>query len=356
MNTSPTSVRYPDVEWVVQYPGGLNVAETIFNLLRAANVPFEECQLWYTTASWIWGGVDQSAVAAGGGEYGPSDDIDETLARNEAMLVHASRWVTVLPDFGGACYRHYLDVLDRRGGITLPDPAQLKPAQGRSVPKPDVSNMTPSNEEVTVAEYTREINEAVSAQRTYMKRSLMLQARFLQEFTTAKNGVGAAYLQQWGLHAEVDPLAVKRWIDTGAPVNGLSRINYGDGFEHWETPLLTALVDERVNVADSLLANGANVDAANFYVDEKNVTLAHTALHMMSARADVESVRYLLAAGASANRRTTEGATPLSLAAAEDDPATVLLLLDAGANPADTDFFGRTPLSRSGERTRGLLE
>lgn len=356
MTTSPKAVRYPDVEWVVQYPGGLNVAETIFNLLRAADVPLEECRLWYTTASWIWGGVDESNVAAGSREYGPSDDIDETVARNEAMLVHASRWVTVLPDFGGACYRYYLDILDRMGGISLPDPGQIQPENGRSVSELDVGGQLPSRQEATVDEYSREITAAVSAQRTYMKLSLMLQASSLQEFTMAKNGVGAAYLQQWGLHAEVDPGAVKRWIDTGAPVNGLSKIDYGDGLEHWETPLLTALIDERLNVADSLLANGANVDAANFYVDERNVILAHTALHMMSARADVESVRYLLAAGADVSRRTTDGATALSFAAAEDDPATVLLLLEAGANPADTDFFGRTPLSRSGQRARGLLE
>ena len=38
--------------------------------------------------------------------------------------------------------------------------------------------------------------------------------------------------------------------------------------------LLTALVDERIAVADALLAQGADVDAPNFYNDE-NLSLIH---------------------------------------------------------------------------------
>ena len=210
--------------------------------------------------------------------------------------------------------------------------------------------------EATVARYTMEINEALTAQQKFAQSSLTSEAGYHHGLTMTENGPGLTYNRQWGLHAEVDPAAVTKWISTGAPVNGLWKINYGDRLEHWETPLLTALVDERVNVADSLIASGANVDAPNFYKDENNVTLAHTALHMMAARADAEHVRYLLAAGADVNRRTTDGATPLALAAAEDDPAIVVLLLNRGASPTDADFFGRTPRSRSGEQTRALLQ
>ena len=208
----------------------------------------------------------------------------------------------------------------------------------------------------TVARYTRAMESAMSAQQAFVHSSLVSEAGYFHGLTRTETGqYGLTYNRQWGLHAEADALAVAEWVRIGAPLDGLWKIHYGDDLEHWETPLLTALVDERVAVAQALLAAGADVDAPNFYIDENKVTLAHTALHMMVARGEIGHVRRLIDAGADVNRQTTDGATPLALAAADDAVAIVRALLDAGADTKIGDFFGRTPVSRSGPQTRALL-
>jgi hypothetical protein len=206
-----------------------------------------------------------------------------------------------------------------------------------------------------VQQYTDGIDKAIADQRAFVHSSLFAEAGYLHGLTHTDSGLGLTHNRQWGLHIEDSGSAVKEWKRIGAPLDGLWRIHYGDGLEHWETPLLTALVDERIEVADALLAFGANVDAPNCYIAENGTTLAHTALHMMVTRGEKSHVRRLIAAGADVNRRTTDGVSPLSLAASEDLREVTALLLENGADPTLVDFFGRSALDRAGPQTRHLL-
>ena len=94
------------------------------------------------------------------------------------------------------------------------------------------------------------------------------------------------------------------------------------------SPLIQALVDDNVTLANVLLEAGAEVDtldtitplyAAQEYVGKKK------ARHAM--------LRKLLAAGSQVDQATQDGTTTLMLAAYNGDVRSAQILLDAGADP-----------------------
>lgn len=159
---------------------------------------------------------------------------------------------------------------------------------------------------------------------------------------------------QYGLHYARTGADVLLLLRDGAPIDGVALIDYEDGAQHFETPLLTALVDERREVAHALMRAGADVDAPNGVFFEHG-GFGHSALHMMVQRRDYEGTRTLIAAGADVNRQTTLGSTPLYFAASIDDPFLVRNLLDAGARAMIRDLEGGLPADVAGPRTRDLL-
>lgn len=193
--------------------------------------------------------------------------------------------------------------------------------------------------------------------------------RLLREYSTldvARNDqlayesrslLGSFYAQMGliGLHFVETRADVLAHLSDGAPVDGVRKIEYEDEIEHWETPLLAALVDGRYAVADALIEAGADPDAPNAARFPSGQGFAHAALHMMVQRGDEEGVRRLIAAGADVNKQTTPGSTPLHLAAEIDSPRIVSMLMRAGADPRIPDLAGALPSAGAGMSTRGLL-
>lgn len=159
----------------------------------------------------------------------------------------------------------------------------------------------------------------------------------------------------YGLHYVETAAEVQLLLREGAPINGSALIEYGDPIQHWETPLLTALVDERRVVARELIRSGADVDAPNAAIFLSGGGFGHSALHMMIERRDYDGVQLLISAGADVNRQTTLGSTPLYFAASADDPELVNVLLNAGAWPQIPDLEGTLPAETAGPSTRHLF-
>lgn len=209
------------------------------------------------------------------------------------------------------------------------------------------SNSTPRAQEGPAATRARIMREYASLdtareqQQAYASRSLI--------------GEFVSQMGQYGLHGADTAAEVQFCLRDGAPIDGAALINYGDDVQHWETPLLTALVDERLEVAHALIRAGANVDAPNAAIFPNGGGFGHTALHALIQRKDRRGVQTLIAAGADVNRQTTVGSTPLYFAASIDDPDLVRILLDAGAQPQIPDLTGTLPLDAAGPRTRHLL-
>ena len=108
-----------------------------------------------------------------------------------------------------------------------------------------------------------------------------------------------------------------------------------DGF----TPLALAAFFGQRDVAQWLLANGADVNAV-----ARNPT-GYTPLTGAVARGDAEIVRLLLSHGANATHRYGAGYSALHQAAANGKLEIVKLLLDHGAAPSALTDDGQTPLS-----------
>lgn len=185
------------------------------------------------------------------------------------------------------------------------------------------------------------LDAAMNQQRSFESRSLL----------------GELYAAQGldGLHSAESQLDVQYMLQQDAPIDGLKLIDYGDDLQHWETPLLTSLIDQRSEVAASLIALGAAVDAPNAIRFPNGNGFGHTALHMLIARGERGGAVSLIEAGADLNCQTTEGATPLHFAAMEDDEETIVALLRAGASPRVRNFAGSMPIGLAGPKTRPLL-
>lgn len=164
-----------------------------------------------------------------------------------------------------------------------------------------------------------------------------------------------AAVGMYGLHYAKTGAEVALLLSDGAPIDGVALIEYGDDIQHWETPLLTAFVDGRLEVADRLISSGADVDAPNGAFFQYGGGFGHSALHMLIQRRDYIGTQRLIAAGADVNRQTTLGSTPLYFAASIDDPELVRILLEAGARPQVRDLKGGLPVEIAGPMTRHLL-
>lgn len=191
------------------------------------------------------------------------------------------------------------------------------------------------------AQYEALLNEAMSAQRSFDSRSLLSEQD--------------AALGQAGLHFVSAASDVESLLSHGAPINGVRRIDYGDQLQHLETPLLTAFIDQRFEVAGTLVRFGADVNAPNAALFPDGRVLAHTALHMLASRKEQVGARVLIEAGADVNLQTTWGTTPLHFAAENDDTETVSRLLSAGARTDIRDLNGALPIDQAGPASRRLL-
>ena len=73
--------------------------------------------------------------------------------------------------------------------------------------------------------------------------------------------------------------------------------------------------------------------------------IGNTALHWAALRGHLESIEFLLVAGAAVNARNSSKATPLHKAASSGQLAAVQRLLDAGADATVRDDDGASPRS-----------
>lgn len=207
-----------------------------------------------------------------------------------------------------------------------------------------------ASQQAAVMRHYTSLDAAVAAQRQFASRSLISEG-------------WAAMGEQWGLHAVNSRHEVAQLLQQGAPIDGVARIEYGDGRQHMETPLLTALIDGRLEAVAALLDHGANVDAPNAVMSPPGGGFGHMALHMMAQRGDDAAVARLISARADVNARTTLGTSALHLAAGGDYARIVVLLLRAGADPRVREFnsdfpggLGDRPVDQAGRATRQLLE
>jgi ankyrin repeat protein len=146
---------------------------------------------------------------------------------------------------------------------------------------------------------------------------------------------------------------VKRWIEKGADVNYKSKIS-------GNTPLYLAAEYCHRDIAELLIANGADVNSSNRggwsilgevgreHFDEFLALkmAGMTPLHAAAAStcSHYGALELLIANGADVNARTDSGVTPLHMAADSGLPYAVELLIANGADVNARDQIGRTPL------------
>lgn len=121
---------------------------------------------------------------------------------------------------------------------------------------------------------------------------------------------------------------IQRLLDNGANANGLP----GED----STPLMVAIENRRLDVAEAIIDHGAlvNIRAAN----------GMSALHLAAATGLAET-KFLLDAGADIEAvESLTGGTPLSYACMQGDVETVRLLLERGANPCAKTLTGHSIL------------
>ena len=99
---------------------------------------------------------------------------------------------------------------------------------------------------------------------------------------------------------------------------------------------MMAVRTDQVGVAELLLANGADVNAADL--------AGVTSLHVAAAYGRIRLVELLLAHGAAVDAKASIGETPLFWAASFGQAYVIALLVKHGASLATHDRTGRTPL------------
>ncbi len=105
------------------------------------------------------------------------------------------------------------------------------------------------------------------------------------------------------------------------------------------TPLILAVYNNSVDVADFLLQNGAKANAKD--------AAGNTALMGVSFKGHTELAERLIDAGADVNERNSNGATALTFAATFGHLAIAEMLLKKGADTDVKDARGKTPLDHA---------
>jgi hypothetical protein len=234
-----------------------------------------------------------------------------------------------------------------RGGTQVPTQAAPTVLETADSARGMLASVNPEAQAASASKRTRligtyaSLDAARAAQRRFDSMSLA---------SELFSGTG-----QWGLHHAANGPDVQYFLRQGAPINGVKLIEWGDGHQHWETPMLTAFVDGRLDVARALIDRGADVDAPNSIVLPSGGGFAHTTLHMLVTSGKASHATALIAAGADVNRQTTLGWTPLHFAAQNDDVEMVRVLVRAGADPNIVDLDGDSPERLAGLRTSALL-
>lgn len=96
------------------------------------------------------------------------------------------------------------------------------------------------------------------------------------------------------------------------------------------------------------LGSGAQIQAilkANPSARDARTGLGSTPMHLAATNPDLSALKALIAAGADANVKDSEGVTPLHLAAYTQRASHAQVLLEAGADPSVKSNAGRDPLS-----------
>src|SRR5437870_3697267 len=127
---------------------------------------------------------------------------------------------------------------------------------------------------------------------------------------------------------EGDVGELTRLVSRGVPAN----VRDVNGF----TPLMAAVVNDRVPAARALLERGAEINART------RGGITSLMLGIINDRPD--AVKLLLERGADVNAQSGSGWTALSFAVWRGDDALVRVLLDHGAKPNLVDKQGWTPL------------
>ena len=170
------------------------------------------------------------------------------------------------------------------------------------------------------------------------------------------DGTSAILVATYRGHHEVAQWLIEQGADldifgaaaTGAleRVNGLLAENPALALAHspdgW-TPLHLAAHFGRKNVADALLAGGAEVDALS------SNDLTNTPLHAAIAGHEDAVAGLLLANGADIDAVDGQGNTALHLASHDDEPDIIKLLIIHGAEVNPRNHVGKTPLGQAAE-------
>lgn len=139
-----------------------------------------------------------------------------------------------------------------------------------------------------------------------------------------------------------DLFAMHCFLWKGADVNAKKDDYYG------RTPLHWAAIDGQVDVAELLIARGADVYAKSY--------AGSTPLHHAASSGDAEVAELLIEKGADVNAKNNRGHTPLHWAANEGYAEMAQLLIAEGADVNAKSNEGETPLQITvDEATRRLL-
>lgn len=133
---------------------------------------------------------------------------------------------------------------------------------------------------------------------------------------------------------------------------------YESKIVHWiyvgDTPLHLAAAGHRAEIAQLLLAAGADPNAATNH--RQGTPLHYAADGYMSnpdrnPKQQVKTIQYLLAAGANINAKDKNGATPLHRAVRTRAAAAVQFLLESGCDPTPKNNSGSTPFHLAVQNT-----
>jgi|GEM_PF-1630058 len=135
------------------------------------------------------------------------------------------------------------------------------------------------------------------------------------------------------LHHATSADDVRRLVSQGADVNAHAEGNL-------ETPLHSAIYNQRWDVARALISSGADVRAID--------CRTRTPLLYVAAWSDnIEIARLLIEKGALVDAKEDTGQTPLSWACANGHLSIIGLLLNKGADINSRGIMGGTPLSEA---------